>query len=235
MLPFFGKLVEPKKEIIISTGMATLEEVETSLAIINHGRMNSFQPKSISELRKNFDAEKLSKNMKENVSLLHCTSQYPTQIENVNLQAMETLKNHFGLNIGYSDHTKGRLISIAAVSRGATIIEKHLTLDKKMMGPDHIASAEPKDFKKMVVDIRDLERAMGDGKINCSDPEKDTINKVRKKLIASRNIKKDELFTENNITSLRNDYGVSAIYFWDFIGTASLQNYKYGEAINYEE
>ena len=219
------------KDLVISTGMATAYEVETCLAIINHARSVEKAPKRLSEIWENWNFGCLLNQIKKSVILLHCTSQYPTPVEHANLGAMKTLKNKFGLNVGYSDHTDGTEISVAAVSCGAKVIEKHLTLDRELEGPDHTASCEPDEFKRMVGQIRNIEVALGDGKIICSMPERDTAKKVRQKLVATNRIEKNELFTNNNLGTLRNEVGVSAIYFWDIIGKKAKKSYDLGDII----
>ena len=219
------------KDLVISTGMATSDEVETCLATINHSRIFESPPAKLSEIWKKWDPKCLSDQIKNDISLLHCTSQYPTPIEHANLTALTTLKNKFGLNVGYSDHTDGIKISIAAVACGARVIEKHLTLNRELKGPDHIASCEPEEFKRMVNEIRNIEVALGDGQIICSSPERDTLKKVRQRIVATDRIEKNEVFTKNNLGTLRSESGVSALYYWDFIGKKASQSFDEGDFI----
>ncbi|MEE0892887.1 MAG: N-acetylneuraminate synthase [Treponema sp.] len=205
-IPYLRIMGSKKLPVIISSGMSTLAEVDTAL----------------NEL-KNVGAT--------DITLLHCTTNYPCPMEDVNLNAMITMKNAFKLPVGYSDHTKGIEVPIAAVAIGAKVIEKHFTLDRNMKGPDHLASTEPDEFKKMVESIRNIEKAMGNGEKLPTKSEIDISKVVLKRIVASKEIKAGEVLSEENICVKRNDKGVPARY-WDLIiGTVAKKDYSIDEAV----
>lgn len=207
-LPYLRKIASLKKPIIISTGMADLDEVSWVLNKIMEGGVK-----------------------KEQVTVLHCTSEYPCPFNNVNLKALRTISKTFDINIGYSDHTIGIEVAIAAVALGAKVIEKHLTLDKGMYGPDHKASIEPTDFKKMVSSIRNIEKSFGDGIKKPSDKELIIRKDVRKSILAAKDIKKGELFSEGNLTTKRPFNGISPIHWDSYIGKKAKTSYSKDEEI----
>lgn len=229
--PLLYAFARTGKDVILSTGMATLGEVEQALAILSWGYLYDKEPESLSAIWQNWSGGDSEKVIREKVSLLHCTSQYPTPMAEVNLKAMDTLRNAFGLPVGYSDHTEGLLIPVSAVSRGATIIEKHFTLDRALPGPDHRASLEPDELKKMVNQIRAVELALGDGRKKPQSSEWDTRAAARQQIIALENIMIGDLFTADNIGTARAGSGTSPQYFWDLIGSVSSRNYTSGEPV----
>lgn len=205
-LPYLIKIANTRKPIILSTGMSTLEEVKAAVNV-------------------------LSKNGASKITLLHCTTEYPAPYEDVNLNAMKTLHNELSLPIGYSDHTEGIEISIAAVAMGATVIEKHFTLDRNMNGPDHKASLEPQQLKLMIQSIRNIEKALGSCVKMPSYSERKNIEIARKSIRASKNIDKGELLTEENLTSKRPGNGLSPMKWYDVIGKIANKDYKTDELI----
>ena len=194
-LPYLRHIGRMGKPIIMSTGMSTLNEVRDALNILIES-----------------GAEK------ENITILHCNTEYPTPLEDVNLKAMLTIRDELGMNIGYSDHTLGIEVPIVAVTMGATVIEKHFTLDKNSPGPDHAASLEPVDLKAMVSAIRNIEKAMGNGIKKPSPSEIKNMPIARKSIVAKMTIKKGELFTEENLTVKRPGTGVSPMEWDNVIG-----------------
>ena len=169
---------------------------------------------------------------KENLILLHCNTEYPTPFEDVNLKAMDALRNEFGVEVGYSDHTKGIEVPIAAVALGATVIEKHFTLDRNMEGPDHKASLEPDELKAMVSAIRNIEKAVGgDGTKHVSDSEKKNIAIARKSIVAACEIKTGEVFTEKNLTVKRPGNGVSPMRWEEVVGTKAKRDFSEDDLI----
>lgn len=203
-LPYLRKINSFGKKVILSTGMANLNEIQDALNVLK-------------------DCD---------VSLLHCTTEYPCPYDNVNLNAIDTLKKEFKLEVGYSDHTQGIEVPIAAVAKGATIIEKHFTLDRNMEGPDHKASLEPNELKQMVTSIRNIEKAFGNGTKEPQECEKKNIEIARKSIVAKINIKKGEIFTENNLTTKRPGSGISPMK-WDFIiGKTATKDYQEDELIS---
>ena len=165
------------------------------------------------------------------IRLLHCTTEYPTPYEDVNLRAMCAMQERFGLEVGYSDHTKGIEVPIAAVAMGAKVIEKHFTLDKNMEGPDHKASLEPQELKQMVDSIRNIENAMGSGIKQPAESEKKNIAIARKSIVANVPIKKGELLTSENITAKRPGNGISPMRWNDVIGTYAVRDFEEDELI----
>ena len=165
------------------------------------------------------------------ISILHCNTQYPTPMEDVNLSAMKEIKDMFGCRVGYSDHTKGIEIPIAAVAMGAQIIEKHFTLDKNMDGPDHKASLEPQELAQMVSAIRHIEKSLGDGNKKRTASEQHNVVAVRKSIVAKCEIHKGELFTEKNLTVKRPSNGISPMKWNEIIGTRAKRNFLEDELI----
>jgi N,N'-diacetyllegionaminate synthase len=207
-LPYLEKVTKLGLSIVMSTGMATMQEVKDAFAVLVKNGVK-----------------------KENITILHCNTEYPTPMEDVNLTAMLSIKKELGVEIGYSDHTLGIEIPIAAVALGAKVIEKHFTLDRTMEGPDHIASLEPDELKAMVTAIRNIEKALGNGIKTPSKSEQKNIAIARKSIVASTNISKGELFTEKNITVKRPGNGVSAMKWYEVLGTESTKDYKADELI----
>ena len=204
--PYLVKIAKTGYPIIMSTGMSSMKEIEEAVNL----------------LKKNDCGE---------ISLLHCTTEYPAPFEDVNLKAMQTLNQHFNLKVGYSDHTKGIEIPVAAVAMGAEIIEKHFTLDKTMEGPDHKASLEPNELKAMVSAIRNVEKAIGDGNKVPSKSEIKNMAIARKSIVAKRNLKAGEILTEINITTKRPGNGISPMKWNEVLGTKAKRNFEEDELI----
>lgn len=205
-LPYLIKIANLGKDVILSTGMSTMEDIQNALSV-------------------------LKTNGAGNITVLHCTTEYPAPFTDVNLKAMLTIKDEFNVNIGYSDHTKGIEIPISAVALGATVIEKHFTLDKNMQGPDHKASLEPYELKKMVKSIRNVESALGDGIKRLAESEKKNISIARKSIIAKRDIKKGEIFTQENLTVKRPGNGISPMKWFEILGQEAIKDFKEDELI----
>lgn len=229
--PLLWRFAQTKKPLILSTGMATLSEVEQALAIIHHGLHGDTEPKNLDEVWACWSDGKGLEKLLKTVTLLHCTSQYPTPWSEVNLKAMDTLSAAFGIPIGYSDHTAGTIIPIAAVARGAKIIEKHMTLDKNLPGPDHNASLEMNEFKQMVEDIRALELALGSGLKAPQLSEWDTRKAARQSIIAARYLPLGKTIESADLTTARIGHGISPARYWDLIGSKTQQHYEQGDVI----
>lgn len=208
-------------DLILSTGMATLGEIEDALAILAFGFLNvdstQIDPSRVA-FQEAFLSEEGSRLLKERVTLLHCTTEYPAPINEINLNAMLTMRNLFNLKVGYSDHSEGISVSTAATALGAVLIEKHFTLDKSLPGPDHIASLEPDELKSMVDAIRTIEMALGSGTKEPTPSELKNQYIVRKSLVACREIREGEEFNENNIAVKRPGTGISPMRYWDLLG-----------------
>lgn len=207
-IPFLKHIGKYGKRIILSTGMGTLGEIEKALfSLINAGTK------------------------KENITLLHATTMYPTPMNEVNLYAMLTIKNAFNIKVGYSDHTMGIEIPIAAVALGAKVIEKHFTISRDMDGPDHKASLEPQELKQMVESIRNIEKAMGNGEKTPQQSEISNKKVVRKSIVANREIKKDEILSEENLTTKRVGSGLSSELWDEIIGLKANYEFQKDEPI----
>ncbi len=219
-------------DLIVSTGMATLGEVELALGVIAFGLVSPPLSKpSLSAFNEAYFSKDGQKKLRDKVTLLHCTSDYPAPVEEVNLRAMSSLSGSFKLKVGYSDHTLGIIVPVAAVACGAQVIEKHFTLDRNMEGPDHKASLEPDELKDMVEAIKVVEKVMGDGIKMPQASELDTMRVARKSLVVVKAIKKGEKFSEENIAVLRPGTGLSPFQYWETIGKAATRNLKSGEVL----
>tara|TARA_A100001388_G_scaffold276215_1_gene263369 strand:+ start:2816 stop:3847 length:1032 start_codon:yes stop_codon:yes gene_type:complete len=207
-LPYLKQIGSFGKPVILSTGMANLAEIESAIEVLE-----------------------LSGTDRGQITILHCTTEYPAPMNEVNLKAMSSISTAFGLSVGYSDHTKGIEVAISAVALGAKVIEKHLTLDRTLPGPDHLSSLEPIEFKEMVDAIRNIEVALGDGIKRPTESEK--INKLvaRKSIVAAKNINKGDLLTKENITTKRPGYGISPMEWENVIGKYALKDFKANELI----
>jgi N,N'-diacetyllegionaminate synthase len=207
-LPYLRNIGSLSKRVILSTGMSNLGEIEDALdVLINAGTS------------------------KDNITVLHANTMYPTPMEDVNLNAMLTIQKEFAVAVGYSDHTLGIEIDIAAVAMGASCIEKHFTLDKTMEGPDHKASLEPEELKAMVGAIRNIEKALGSSEKKPSPSETVNIDVVRKSIVAKTNINKGDILDENNLCVKRPGSGVSPMKWDEVIGTAASKDYNTDELI----
>lgn len=204
--PYLVDIARKHQPIILSTGMCDEEDIAAAIEV-------------------------LKSNGAGKISLLHCTTEYPTPFEDVNLKAMCTMRDIFGLEVGYSDHTRGIEVPIAAVAMGAKIIEKHFTLDKNMKGPDHKASLEPDELKQMVDSIRNIEKALGSGNKRPAESEKKNIAIARKSIVAKTQIKKGELLTTENITTKRPGDGISPMRWNEVIGTCAIRDFDEDELL----
>jgi N-acetylneuraminate synthase len=220
-------------DLIVSTGMATLSEIEAALGVIAFGYTApaNIMP-SIDAFANAYASDAGQSALKNKVTLLHCTTEYPAPINEVNLKAMNTLANTFKLAAGYSDHSAGINIPIAAVACGAIMIEKHFTLDKAMEGPDHKASLEPIELEAMVRAIRQVESSLGDGVKRPTHSEVKNKLVARKSLVAACDIDKGELFTRDNVAIKRPGTGKSPYLYWDVLGTAAKRHLIAGEVID---
>jgi len=207
-LPYLRHIGELRKKIILSTGMSTFGDIEAAIEVLE----NAGTPRA-------------------KITVLHCTTEYPTPMAEVNLRAMQTIHTAFGTAVGYSDHTQGIEVSIAAVAMGAAMIEKHFTLDRNLPGPDHQASLEPAELMAMVRAIRNIELALGDGIKRLTPSEIKNKPVVRKSLIASRNIKAGESFTVENITTKRPGTGISPMRWDEVLGSIAPRDFLMDELI----
>lgn len=204
--PYLVALAKTEKPIVMSTGMCSMDEIQSAVDI-------------------------LRENGTKDIKLLHCNTEYPTPFEDVNLFAMKTMKDFFGLEVGYSDHTKGIEVPIAAVALGASIIEKHFTLDRNMDGPDHKASLEPDELTRMINSIRNIEKSLGSGDKAASPSEIKNKAVARKSIVAKTNIKAGDVLSEDNITVKRPGLGISPMRWNEVLGTKAVRDFEEDELI----
>lgn len=205
-LPLLEMIGRSGLPVLLSTGMATLEEVQEAISILKTNGSNE-------------------------IIVLHCTTEYPAPKREVNLRAMVRMGNYFNMEYGYSDHTEGIEIPVAAVAMGARVIEKHLTLDRAMEGPDHKASLEPREFKKMVLSIRNIEEALGSSKKAPTKAEQKNVDIVRKSIVAAKDISIGDVFTVENITTKRPGTGISPMRWYEVLGKKANNNFKKDDLI----
>lgn len=204
--PYLREVGKTGKPVIISSGMSTLGEIRDAVQVLRD-------------------------NGSSDITVLHCNTEYPTPYNNVNLQAMLTIQKELAIKAGYSDHTQGIEVPIAAAALGASVIEKHFTLDKNMEGPDHRASLEPEELQTMIKAVRNIEAALGNGVKEPSASEKKNIEVVRKSIVAKCNIKRGEIFTETNLTAKRPGNGISPMRWNDIIGKTAVRDFEEDELI----
>lgn len=207
-LPYLRKIAQKGRKVIMSTGMSEMDEIAAALKVLEDAGL-----------------------WRSDIILLHCNTQYPTPFADVNLRAMATIRDTFGVEVGYSDHTPGIEVPIAAVAMGAMVIEKHFTLDRNMEGPDHKASLEPQELKAMVDAIRNVELAMGQPSKHSTASESPNKEVARKSIVAARDINAGETFTEENITVKRPGNGISPMLWDSVLGRTAKRDFSYDELI----
>lgn len=232
--PLLLKAAQSGKPVLLSTGMSTLGEIEIALGILAFGYLNRklSETPSISDFEKAYFSEEGQLALRENVILLHCTTEYPAPFHEVNLKTLKTIQKAFGLPVGLSDHTTGIATPIAAVALGAVVIEKHFTLDRGLPGPDHKASLEPIELKMMIQSIRQVEQALGSPIKAPTSSEIKNKTIARKSLVAARKIIKGESFTPENLTAKRPGDGLSPIHYWDLLGKIAERDYEQDEQVS---
>lgn len=229
--PFLLEVARTGKPVILSTGMSTLAEVETALGVLAFGYLHSLDRPSIQAFEKAYATYGGQSAIRDKVALLHCTTEYPASFTDINLKAMDTLRNAFGLSVGYSDHTEGIAVSIAAAARGATIIEKHFTLDRNLPGPDHKASLEPGELAVLIKSIRQVEAALGcEIKAPVESEYKNRLA-ARKSLVAAKDIQPGEYLSEANLAVKRPGDGILPLFYWNLLGKQVTKAYKRDEKI----
>jgi N-acetylneuraminate synthase len=221
--------------LLVSTGMADLTDVERALAVIAFGRREPVAVPTREALRDAYQEAARDGSLRDDVTVLHCTSNYPADPADVHLAAMDTLAHAFALPVGYSDHTLGTAVSIAAVARGATVVEKHVTLDRGRPGPDHAASLEPDELADLVRSIRDVEAAIGSSVKYPTPGEVDTIAVARRSIVAARPIAEGEVFDLDNLRTARPATGRPPADLWDLLGRGARRAYVPDEAIDARE
>ena len=206
--PYIKKISQYSEPVILSTGMCEMQDISNAMSVLLNNGLK-----------------------REQITILHCNTEYPTPYKDVNLRAMQEIKETFNVEVGYSDHTNGIEVPIAAVALGATVIEKHFTLDRSLPGPDHKASLEPQELKAMVSSIRHIEDALGDGHKKISESERKNIAVARKSIVAACNIRKGDLLTERNLTVKRPGTGISPMNWESVIGTKAVKDFQEGDLI----
>ncbi|MBF0162245.1 MAG: N-acetylneuraminate synthase [Magnetococcales bacterium] len=227
--PLLWRVGSRRRQVILSTGMATLGEVEQALGVLACGYLG--HPPSAAAFEAAYRSGSGQQLLRDNVVLLHCTSEYPAPFDSVNLRAMDTLASAFGLPVGLSDHSPGSAVAIAAVARGAILVEKHFTLDRSLPGPDHKASLEPLELAAMVEGIRAVELALGDGRKVATAVELNNRPVVRKRLVALTDIAPGTLFTEDNLGAKRPGDGLSPMEYWRWLGRRAERAYQADQPI----
>lgn len=220
-----------QRRLIVSTGMATLGEIEQALGVIAFGLTSDRAPTGRDDFERAYLGEAGREALRHKVTLLHCVTEYPAPMEAVNLHAMDTMAVAFGLPVGYSDHTMGIEVALAAVARGATVIEKHFTLDRTLPGPDHAASLEPDELRQLVSGIRNIERALGSPVKGPAPAELRNRTAARRSLVAARRIGKGEIFTLDMLSAKRPGGGISPMEAWSFVGRSAGRDYEPDEQI----
>lgn len=229
--PLLLKIAKTGIPVILSTGMSTLGEIEDALGVLAFGYLGRGNP-SRDAFRATYCADEGLVALQEKVTLLHCTTEYPAPFEDVNLKVMDTLRSAFSLPVGYSDHTEGIAVTIAAVARGAVVIEKHFTIDRNLPGPDHKASLEPTELKQMVAAIRIVEQALGAGRKHPTPSELKNISVARKSLVAACAITAGEPYTSENLAVKRPGNGLSPMQYWDQLNRKAGRDISIDEAVD---
>lgn len=217
--------------LILSTGMASLGEIEQALAVVAYGRRGGERRPSPKALSRVLSGRGVWADLQSSVTLLHCTTMYPAPFGDANLRAIDTLRRSFGLPVGYSDHTPGIAVALAAVALGATVIEKHFTIDRALPGPDQAASLEPAEFSALVRGVREIEQSLGDGRKSCALSELPNRDVARKSLRAAGRIRAGERLTERNVTAKRPGTGRSPMETWALLGARAPRDFEPDEPL----
>ena len=229
--PLLLQAARSGRQILMSTGMSTLEEIEAALGVIAYGCLGREQGPSPEAFAAAFADPEGARLLRERVTLLQCTTEYPAPFADINLRAMDTMAERFGLSVGLSDHSAGIAVAVAAAARGATVIEKHVTLDKGLPGPDQRASLDPDELRSLVAAIRQVEEALGDGRKEPRPSETKNAAVARKSLVAARAIRKGEAFAPDSLKIKRPGTGVSPMLYWDWLGRIAARDYAPDELI----
>lgn len=229
--PLLLQAARLRRPLIVSTGMSTLAEIEQALGVIAFGLIRDGEPTGSADFEAAYASDEGRAALLRHVTLLHCVTQYPAPAEAVNLRAMDTMAAAFGLPVGYSDHTAGVEVAIAAVARGARVIEKHFTLDRTMPGPDHAASLEPGELARMVSSIRNVEQALGSPVKAPAASESGNRPIARRSVVAARAIRRGETLSADMLTSKRPGHGISPMHLWSLLGRPAGRDYEPDDAI----
>ena len=229
--PLLLQLARSGRRLILSTGMATLDEVREALGVLAFGYLRQDTPSHRAALAAAWEDPAAYQLLHDRVTLLHCTSEYPCPRDQVNLRAMDDLAEHFGLAVGYSDHTLGITVAVAAAARGAQVLEKHFTLDRSLPGPDHVASLEPNELAALVEAVREVSEALGSNRKSPAAVETANAVAARKSLVAAQPIRAGEAFDTTNLTAKRPATGRSPMDYWDLLGQRAARDFSIDEVI----
>lgn len=229
--PFIYEIATKRKPMVISTGMATIDEIHEALSMVAFGLAHK-SDMELAQIQAYYGTDEAKELLRKYVTVLHCTTEYPASYDTINLCAMEQLKEEFGVKVGLSDHSQGISVSIAAVALGAEVIEKHFTLDQSLDGPDHIASLNPEELCDMILQIRQVEQSLGNGVKQPSQNELKNRIPARKSLVAKGAIAKGQVFTSHNLTVKRPGNGMSPSYYWQLLGKVSSKSYSEDDLID---
>jgi N-acetylneuraminate synthase len=230
--PLLLRAARTSARLILSTGMSTLADVEAALGVVAFGLGDLAAVPSREAFARAWASPGAQQRLRDKVTLLHCTTEYPAPFAEVNLRALETLRVAFGVPVGFSDHTPGIAVPLAAVALGATVIEKHFTLDRNLPGPDHKASLEPVELAAMVRGIREVEASLGEARKVPVPAELANRDVARQSLVAATAIRRGELFSEANVTFKRPGTGVSPLRYWEILGTTASRDYEPDELLD---
>lgn len=231
--PFLLEIARSARQVVLSTGMCTMDEVRCALGVLAFGFTGAPDASpSVEAFERAFDSAPGRESLRDRVVLLQCTTDYPAPAHDANLRAMTAMRETFGTRVGYSDHTRGYHVALAAVALGAEVVEKHFTLDRKLPGPDHAASLEPAELRTMIEQIRAVESALGDGVKSPRDSEMRNLGVARRSLVAARRISAGEEFTATNLAAKRPGSGLSPFRYWDLLGRKSRRDYAVDEPID---
>lgn len=229
--PLLLKVAQMEVPVLLSTGMSTLGEIEIALGVLAFGYLAKKERPSVDAFLDTYYSRIGQEVLKDKVTLLHCTTEYPAPFDEVNLCNIDTLHSAFGLPVGFSDHTKGIAVSLAAVAKGAVVIEKHFTVDKSLPGPDHQASLDPEELRQLVMGIRQIEQSLGSGRKTPTSSEQKNRRIVRKSLVAAQKICLGEAFTTENLTVKRPGDGISPYYYWDYLNKNAAMAFEKDEQV----
>jgi N-acetylneuraminate synthase len=229
--PLLLKAAQMRQRILVSSGMSTLADLEKALSLLSWGLLNDRSPSNQDEIDLCFFSEEGRDALKRHVTILHCVTQYPAPADSVNLRAMDTIAQAFGLPVGYSDHTMGIEMSLAAVARGAVVIEKHFTLNRNLPGPDHLASLEPEELKSLVSGIRNIEVGLGRTEKLPAATEQPNRVIARRSIVARHAIEKDEVLRLEMLDCKRPGTGISPMNIWSLLGSRAIRKFDPDEQI----
>ena len=230
--PFLLAVAHTGRKVILSTGMSSLGEVEAALGVLAFGFGGSDREPCKDSFASAFASDDGQRLLRERVTLLHCTTEYPAPFDETNLRAMDALAAAFHLPVGFSDHTPGIHMPVAAVARGACLVEKHFTLDRSLPGPDHAASLEPNELQIMVRQIREVELALGDGVKRCTKSELKNAGVARRSLVAAVAIRRGERFSSDNVACKRPATGISPMEYWRVLGRTASRDFAADELLD---